>query len=591
MNSKFKYIESVIGNVTNRGEFIEANNWEVDYYDLTDKFIDTYHSAFMHSDELLKYTDKTGGKTGYEGEVGGRCLFWDIDNADIGKSYVQTKQLVDKLCAYNPDNIRIYFSGCKGFHVIFLSNELNHFDNIPNHHMLIKNVCSYMAYNLDCFDSHIYDRTRIIRSPNTINSKTGLYKIELSLQDILDYNINDIVMMAKDKKRVPFTPNNNQSDTLFHLIENIYKNTISMKQKEKKISTTTLIEGIKHGFNEGDRNNGLTSVAGLLHNRNIGSNIVHSILSAINTNSSEPLPDRDVWNIVNSVNKYRPDPLFVEPIGDDIITMEEAAKKWLELRKKTSKLNSGFKHIDNIIPFFDPGEVLFIAARSGVGKTTIGMQLSNGIAQGHSGYGLFASLEMPTTSIFVRSAIIESSKKKQTKMSYEEVTNELLKNPDQIKEITEKWNRLLIIDRASVNVEQLKSYYEIANEKYNFGISNFLIDYVGLISGASDYDGLSKAARSIKQIAKILNARIIVVVQLSRKAGDGTVPVTIDMLRDSGALEESADYIMGVWLSVKDPTIMHCSFIKNRFAESNQRFIIRNVGLHYTSEDYIEETF
>jgi KaiC/GvpD/RAD55 family RecA-like ATPase len=585
MQDKFKFIEVVIGGVSNRGKFESYYEYNTNYHETAIE-PDTFHSAFVHSQELLDYADKYGGKTGYDGEVSSEYLYWDLDSTDLGKSFEQAKQLVYKLQNFNPENIRIYFSGAKGFHVLYYCPELDEYST--NVHSIVKNACNYLAYNLDTHDNHIYDKTRILRSPNTINSKTGLFKIELDIGKLPTYKVEDVLELAKTKHSFVFNPTTKRHKALEETLRNAFSSS-KPNLKSSKISQTELLEGIQHGFSEGARNDGLTSVAGLLRNRGFSSNIIYSFLNSINARSSSPLEERELWNIVSSVSKYSVNPLYIEPSADDIITMKEAEEIWLKLRQRSKKLKSGFKHLDNYMPFFDPGEVLMVAARSGVGKTTMGMQLCHGIAKSHDGYGLMASLEMPTTSIFVRTAMVEHSKETNTRSEYEDIVKTLLSNPQLRRKVIEQWDRLLIVDKTGVGIEQLKSYYELANEKYDYAVNNYFIDYVGLISGASDYQGLSEIARGAKYLAKNLNTRIILVVQLSRRAGDGTVPVTIDMLRDSGALEESADYILGMWLNKQRQDKIHCSLIKNRFNSPNLRFDIKNTGLYYTTEDATDE--
>ena len=68
MQPKYKYIEIVRGNVTNRGLFYEQpNNWRLDYFGKTGGVVECYHSAFVHSEDFVHYYDSTGNKTGFKG--------------------------------------------------------------------------------------------------------------------------------------------------------------------------------------------------------------------------------------------------------------------------------------------------------------------------------------------------------------------------------------------------------------------------------------------------------------------------------------------------------------------------------------------
>ena len=74
------------------------------------------------------------------------------------------------------------------------------------------------------------------------------------------------------------------------------------------------------------------------------------------------------------------------------------------------------------------------------------------------------------------------------------------------------------------------------------------IDYLGLIEGRGDeYEHLSHVAKALKNIAKRTGVVMVYLHQLSRKGEDGTRPVTLEMARGSGVIEESVDYLIGAW--------------------------------------------
>ena len=71
---------------------------------------------------------------------------------------------------------------------------------------------------------------------------------------------------------------------------------------------------------------------------------------------------------------------------------------------------------------------------------------------------------------------------------------------------------------------------------------------MGLVKalGRSPYERLSDIATGLKDMAKELGLVVVCICQLNRKGGDGTVPVTFDMVRDSGQIEEATDVILGM---------------------------------------------
>ena len=75
------------------------------------------------------------------------------------------------------------------------------------------------------------------------------------------------------------------------------------------------------------------------------------------------------------------------------------------------------------------------------------------------------------------------------------------------------------------------------------------IDYLGLLqgNGTSRYDVVSGLSTGTKDLAKMLNIPVVLLGQVSRKGGAGETEVTLDMGRDSGAIEEGADFVLGLW--------------------------------------------
>ena len=104
------------------------------------------------------------------------------------------------------------------------------------------------------------------------------------------------------------------------------------------------------------------------------------------------------------------------------------------------------------------------------------------------------------------------------------------------------------------------------------------IDYLGLVSdaGRNEYERASKIAVDTKSFAKSQGVPVVLLSQLNRAGGDGTQPVTLDMARGSGQIEEAADFVIG--LSRTPATVManslalDCGILKNRKGPTGDRF-------------------
>jgi len=77
-----------------------------------------------------------------------------------------------------------------------------------------------------------------------------------------------------------------------------------------------------------------------------------------------------------------------------------------------------------------------------------------------------------------------------------------------------------------------------------------LVDYMGLIGSrrpTSPDEHMSSVARELKDLAKRHHVALVVLCQVDREGGSGGEPITLRMARDSGAIEEAADSLLGIW--------------------------------------------
>lgn len=123
------------------------------------------------------------------GELVWMPLFFDLDNADDPASTIED---VKKLYGYMTEvlqiqsaNVRMYFSGKKGFHVV-IDPEV--FDIRPHHeiHLRVRKAAITISEHLGLksFDSKVYSCRRVLRVVNSIHETTKLFKIEVSLADL-----------------------------------------------------------------------------------------------------------------------------------------------------------------------------------------------------------------------------------------------------------------------------------------------------------------------------------------------------------------------------------------------------------------------
>lgn len=133
----------------------------------------------------------------------------DIDNEEEWKKLVtEIKYVINYIetaMGIAPEELRIYFSGSKGFHVIIPhdiiglvpSKDLNEqFRFFAMGIAYIYNGKTIKAAVKDPIDTGIYDRRRLFRLPNSINSKSGRYKVPVSIDQLYDLSREEILKWA-----------------------------------------------------------------------------------------------------------------------------------------------------------------------------------------------------------------------------------------------------------------------------------------------------------------------------------------------------------------------------------------------------------
>jgi replicative DNA helicase len=247
---------------------------------------------------------------------------------------------------------------------------------------------------------------------------------------------------------------------------------------------------------------------------------------------------------------------------------------------------TGIHEIDRRIRGVAGGEVLFIIARAGSFKTAMLQNLLKNYIQ-HSSWGaIFFSIEMPIASVTERYHQITQGS---TGRDIEEIYVTTKNGTSQIKaaletKFIEDLKNLFIIP-TKVSISEVARYVKLIEKEYQITIGTIGIDYLGLMEGKGqgEYEIVSKLARDCKGLAKLLNLPVIVVAQTSRRAGSGDVEISLDMGRGSGAIEESADFVLGLFqaererLSIEDEEPKYdliCKILKNRKGSKGSRWLL-----------------
>lgn len=141
---------------------------------------------------------------GYTGPVYTSCLFFDIDHSDLPTAQLHTIGLIERLSGhYNVplDDISLWFSGRKGFHVLAKYGALVALGGRSDLPEIVKKLCSAIAGKIP-LDLSIYTATHSIRVPNTINSKSGLYKIPILAGELYTLPLHEMQARARQQRSI-----------------------------------------------------------------------------------------------------------------------------------------------------------------------------------------------------------------------------------------------------------------------------------------------------------------------------------------------------------------------------------------------------
>lgn len=229
-----------------------------------------------------------------------------------------------------------------------------------------------------------------------------------------------------------------------------------------------------------------------------------------------------------------------------VVTAEEAVNQLVtELEEPDwgSGVMTGYQSIDGILMGLRPKQLVVIAARPGMGKTALAVNMLVNFARAN-GIGAMFSLEMSAQELMVR-IISEESGVPSAAMRANALTqhdwNALSKARRQVAK-----HKLFIEDSGSLTVDGIFSQAKELHRAEGIGL--LVIDYLQLVDipkRGSRNDEVAYASRRFKQLAMELDIPIILLSQLSRKVeGRPDKRPNLADLRDSGAIEQDADVVL-----------------------------------------------
>ncbi len=234
--------------------------------------------------------------------------------------------------------------------------------------------------------------------------------------------------------------------------------------------------------------------------------------------------------------------------------LEKAKNKLKKLyqnpKKEITGINTGYIDLNKKTFGLQKSDLIIIAARPSMGKTTFAMNLCENIAISDNKPVLIFSLEMTTEQILIR--IISSlSRVNQNNIKTGKINNEDWIKICNIIKLLKKKKNIFIDDSCNLTPTDVRSRTRKIYKENN-GLSLVMIDYLQLMKSSSYLDNrtleIADISRSLKLLAKELNIPVIALSQLNRSSEQRSDkrPLNSD-LRESGSIEQDADLIMFIY--------------------------------------------
>jgi len=224
---------------------------------------------------------------------------------------------------------------------------------------------------------------------------------------------------------------------------------------------------------------------------------------------------------------------------------------------------SGFREIDGYTEGFTRGDLVILAARPSVGKTSLGLGIAHQVAQRGTGVLIF-SLEMDTKQIVARFLGLNSRR------------DLLALRTGSVRDLdaatTMENLPILIDDTPGISIMELRTKARRAIAQAPGGLGVILVDYLQLIRTGEHEENrvqeLATITRNLKSLARELDVTIIALSQLSRAAGDAGNEPKLSTLRESGSIEADADVVVMLWRGKEESTADAPKLIKGSVAKN-----------------------
>ncbi len=261
-----------------------------------------------------------------------------------------------------------------------------------------------------------------------------------------------------------------------------------------------------------------------------------------NTDEAMDQAEKKIFQVTNAPTTQK-----FKTIGSSLSEAWERFEYLSANQDEKRGVQSGFTALDNLLAGFQKSDLIILAARPSMGKTTLALDIARNAALIHgASVGIF-SLEMSDQQLVDRmlaaEAGVDSWKLRTGKLSSDQEFEAVQSAMAKLSEA-----QIHIDDQAGNNILKMRS--SARRLKNEHGLDLIIVDYLQLMSptSAKSSDSMvqqvTEISRSLKILARELDVPVIALSQLSRAVEQRGGKPRLSDLRDSGSIEQDADVVM-----------------------------------------------
>jgi replicative DNA helicase len=243
-------------------------------------------------------------------------------------------------------------------------------------------------------------------------------------------------------------------------------------------------------------------------------------------------------------------------VSDSAQEIKEAVKdantviaKLLMKKGELTGITSGFKDLDAMTFGFQRQEMIIIAARPSMGKTSFALNIAEAAAmpkKGDPAAVLIFSLEMSAPQLALR--MLCSRSRVNLKLLRDGLVSKNGQEVNALGQAAEEFKRapILIDDSSSITIMEMRAKARRIYARKKLGM--VIVDYLQLVSGtdprAPREQQVAEVSRGLKAMAKELDVPVLVLSQLNRSSEKENRTPRLSDLRESGSIEQDADVVL-----------------------------------------------